>query len=52
MTFAQLNLLSRDEFVRIVGQVFEHSPWIADATWPRRPFASVEESHRALCEIV
>lgn len=49
MKFAQLNLLSRDEFVCIVGPVFEHSPWIAEVTWPRRPFASLEQLHRALC---
>ena len=52
MTLVQLNSLSRDEFVRIVGPVFEHSPWIAEATWPKRPFAGVEELHRALCETV
>ena len=32
MTLAQLNPLPRDEFVRVVGPVFEHSPWIAEAT--------------------
>ena len=48
----QLNLLSRDQFVRVIGPVFEHSPWIADETWPKRPFASVETLHGALCETV
>jgi len=52
MTLAQLNTLSSDEFIRVVGPVFEHSPWIAEATWPKRPFASVEELHRALCQTV
>lgn len=52
MTLAQLSSHSRDEFVRVVGPVFEHSPWIAEATWARRPFVSVEELHRALCQIV
>jgi 2-oxo-4-hydroxy-4-carboxy-5-ureidoimidazoline decarboxylase len=52
MTLAQLNSLSCDEFVRIVGPVFEHSPWIAEAAWPKRPFASVEELHRVLCQTV
>jgi OHCU decarboxylase len=52
MTLAQLNSLLRDEFIRVVGPVFEHSPWIAEATWPRRPFASAEELHRALCQTV
>lgn len=52
MTLTQLSSLSRDEFIRIVGPVFEHSPWIAEATWPKRPFASVETLHAALCETV
>jgi len=32
MTLTQLSSLSRDEFVRIVGRVFEHSSWIAGVT--------------------
>src|SRR6266568_6674410 len=52
MTLAQMNAISRDEFVRIVGPVFEHSPWIAEATSLKRPFASMEELHRALCQTV
>ena len=52
MTLTQLNSLSRDEFVRVVGPVFEHSPWIAEAASVKRPFASMEELHRALCHIV
>jgi 2-oxo-4-hydroxy-4-carboxy-5-ureidoimidazoline decarboxylase len=52
MTLAQLNSLTRDEFTRIVGPVFEHSPWIAEATWVRRPFATVEKIHAELCQTV
>jgi 2-oxo-4-hydroxy-4-carboxy-5-ureidoimidazoline decarboxylase len=29
--------------------LFEHSPWVAEETWPRRPFASAEALHAALC---
>ncbi|MEY2467078.1 MAG: 2-oxo-4-hydroxy-4-carboxy-5-ureidoimidazoline decarboxylase [Verrucomicrobiota bacterium] len=52
MTLTQLNSLSRAEFVRIVGPVFEHSPWIAEETWPKRPFASMEQLHQALTKTV
>jgi len=52
MTLTQLNSLPGDEFVRVVGPVFEHSPWIAEATWAKRPFASVEQLHQALCRTV
>jgi len=52
MTLAHLNSLSRDDFVGRVGPAFEHSPCVAEATWPKRPFASVAELHRALCQTV
>jgi 2-oxo-4-hydroxy-4-carboxy-5-ureidoimidazoline decarboxylase len=52
MTLTQLNALSREEFVRIVGPVFEHSPWIAEGTWSKCPFSSKEHIHTALCETV
>lgn len=44
--------MPRDEFVRLVGTVFEHSPWIAEATLPKRPFASLEALHAELCRAV
>ena len=47
-----LNELEQEAFVQIVGPVFEHSPWIARNGWDKRPFASVEQFHHALCEIV
>ncbi len=52
MTLAELNQLDRTEFVRRVGPVFEHSPWIAEAAWSRRPFAGLPELHQTLCEVV
>jgi 2-oxo-4-hydroxy-4-carboxy-5-ureidoimidazoline decarboxylase len=51
-TLAQLNSLSREEFVRVIGPVFEHSPWIADAAWAKRPFPDLEHLHSALTQIV
>ena len=52
MTLTQLNALSREEFVRVVGPVFEHSPWIAEVAWAKCPFTSKESIHAALCETV
>jgi 2-oxo-4-hydroxy-4-carboxy-5-ureidoimidazoline decarboxylase len=51
-TISELNHLSVAEFLRLIGPVFENSPWIAEATWPRKPFASLEELHHALCDTV
>jgi OHCU decarboxylase len=51
-TMAELDAMDRDEFTRVVGPVFEHSPWIAEETWGQRPFSSLEELHLALCDTV
>jgi OHCU decarboxylase len=51
-TLAKLNRAERDAFVEVVGPAFEHSPWIAEATWPMRPFADLDGLHRALCATV
>ena len=44
-----LNTFDRESFVVAVGDVFEHSPWIAEETWPRRPFRDVVHLHAELC---
>ena len=49
---SELNNVSRNEFVRAVGRVFEESPWIAEETWIKRPFGNLCELHGALCETV
>jgi OHCU decarboxylase len=51
-TISEINAMSRDEFVHVVGPVFEHSPWIAQRVTDRRPFASLDSLHLALCEVV
>jgi 2-oxo-4-hydroxy-4-carboxy-5-ureidoimidazoline decarboxylase len=51
-TISELNSLNLPEFIRIVGPVFEHSPWIAETTWAQSPFESVEQLHQALCHTV
>jgi OHCU decarboxylase len=51
-TLAEINALDRAEFVRVIGPVFEHSPWIAGRVANRRPFGSVTVLHDALCATV
>lgn len=52
ISLSQVNSFSRDEFIRAVGPVFEHSPWIAEIAFAKKPFADLENLHRALCETV
>jgi len=48
LSLAELGGLDERRFVGALGSVFEHSPWIAEAAWRRRPFGSVAELHAAL----
>jgi OHCU decarboxylase len=49
-SLTQLNASDRDGFVAVCGRFFEHSPWIAERTWLRRPFAARDALHVALCD--
>ena len=49
MNLTELNGLSQADFTAALAGIFEHSPWIPEATWPRRPFASVDELHTQMC---
>lgn len=55
LTLALLNRADRDTFGRLLGGVYEHSPWIADGAWSRRPaggFVSLAQLKRTLVEVV
>ncbi len=48
MTLNELNAGDRGRFVEALGWVFEHSPWVAERAWSRRPFATRDDLHRAM----
>lgn len=48
-TFADLNLLDRPAFTAALAHLFEHSRWVAEETWPRRPFRDAAHLHAELC---
>jgi 2-oxo-4-hydroxy-4-carboxy-5-ureidoimidazoline decarboxylase len=47
-TLGELNTGDRDGFLRAVGWVFEHSPWVAERAWRQKPFATIDELHAAM----
>ena len=49
LTIAQLNALDRAAFTGALGHLFEHSPWVAEQTWARRPFRDAAHLHLELC---
>lgn len=45
---ADLNQMDQTEFTQALGDLFEQTPLIVSQTWPRRPFADLEDLHQAL----
>jgi 2-oxo-4-hydroxy-4-carboxy-5-ureidoimidazoline decarboxylase len=52
LNLAELNARDRDGFVETLGSIFEHSPWVAERTWTRRPFTSLDALHHAMIDVV
>lgn len=43
---------SRGEFAALLEGIYEHSPWVAEAAWPARPFATLAALKHALARAV
>ena len=52
LSLAAVNALEPAEFVRVVGPVFEGSPWIAQAVAGKRPFGEVGKLWGEMCAVV
>ena len=48
ITIDEVNALPRNGFVAAIGWVFEHSPWIAERAWERRPFRDLTHLHESM----
>ena len=48
----QLSSMAQEQFVSALDGVYEHSPWVAEAAWHKRPFSDLDHVHRALAEAV
>ena len=51
-SLSYLNQADLAGFVAVCGPLFEHSPWVAERTWPARPFKSRDALHVTLCDAV
>ncbi|MEO1508307.1 MAG: 2-oxo-4-hydroxy-4-carboxy-5-ureidoimidazoline decarboxylase [Cyanobacteria bacterium J06633_23] len=47
-----LNQMGQDEFVGVLGSIFEETPSIAEQVWDIRPFVDVLDLHRKMVVIV
>ena len=47
-----LNALPEAAFVALLGEVFEHSPWVAQRAFAARPFADLPALHAVMVDVV
>ncbi|MCM2533041.1 2-oxo-4-hydroxy-4-carboxy-5-ureidoimidazoline decarboxylase [Neobacillus pocheonensis] len=52
LNLKKLNELDQIAFTSALGWVFEHSPWVAEKAWLKRPFHSVSELHDKMKNVV
>jgi 2-oxo-4-hydroxy-4-carboxy-5-ureidoimidazoline decarboxylase len=48
----QLNALSAADFTAALADIYEHSPWVAEAAGAQRPFATLAALHEAMMAAV
>ena len=42
----------RASFQRVYGHLFEHSPWVVERAWAKRPFTDAKALHAAFMEVI
>ncbi|GJD92549.1 MULTISPECIES: 2-oxo-4-hydroxy-4-carboxy-5-ureidoimidazoline decarboxylase [Methylobacterium] len=52
ISLSRLNAVDRSTFVSLLGEIYEHSPWVAEAAFTRRPFATRDELRDAMSAVV
>jgi beta-ureidopropionase / N-carbamoyl-L-amino-acid hydrolase len=52
LSFHQINQCTQGEFTALLDGTYEHSPWIAEAAWAQRPFASLAGLKQAMARVV
>ena len=52
ITLEQINATNQPDFVKLLDGTYEHSPWIAEQAWSKRPFKSLVQLKLVLVEVV
>jgi 2-oxo-4-hydroxy-4-carboxy-5-ureidoimidazoline decarboxylase len=52
VVLGSLDAADEAAFVAALGEVYEHAPWVAQAVWRQRPFATLAALHEAMMAAV
>lgn len=51
-TIYQLNEMNQKAFTEALATIFEHSPWVAEKAWQKRPFIDLTSLYESMVEVV
>ena len=43
---------NREQFLAAYGQLFDHSPWVVERAWDKRPFTDAKALHSAFLNVI
>ncbi len=49
---AVIGKMSQEQFVAVLGGIFEHAPWVAERAWESRPFRTRAVLHERMLDAV
>ncbi|MEO7099769.1 MAG: 2-oxo-4-hydroxy-4-carboxy-5-ureidoimidazoline decarboxylase [Luteolibacter sp.] len=52
ISLSHLNAMSKDDFISILGGIYEHSDWVAERVFQQRPFPNPENLRLAMRQTV
>ena len=52
ISLSALNQFNAEQFSAALGSIFEHSPWVADLSFEKRPFESTAHLHQVMLNSV
>ena len=52
LSMDEINAMPQDAFVATFGSLFEHSPWVAEDAWHKRPFADKAQLHAVMVTVM
>lgn len=52
MKLDEVNACSKEQFIELLGTIFEHSRWVAASVSEYRPFGTVDALHEAMMNVV
>lgn len=52
LTVEESNQADKEKFIDAFGGIYEESPWVAERTWSKQPFSSIDDLQQSMVDTV